>query len=110
MTGVIITIKNGKVDPDGEGFKTPIARPNDIKPNNRAYYVISEILWDIAVRARPLRDNPFFSSSTQEQLNLSAEKMNKWRQNDLCPIFDGSIQSPHSLSSIRWSICNARNR
>lgn len=109
MLGVTVTIKNGKADPGGKGFKTPIARPTDINPNRA--YVISEVLWDLAVRAKPLKDQPFFSSSTAEPLNLSAEKLNKWLQEDLCPIFDldPTRVHTHSLRFAGASVMHAAN-
>ena len=96
LLGVNVTIKDGKADPQGKGFKHPIPRATGIDVNRA--YDISELLWDLSVRAKPLKDQPFFSSSTHEEISLSADKMNRWLQNSLCPIFDLDPTRVHTHS------------
>jgi hypothetical protein len=97
VVGVSVTVKDHKADIHGEGDKYPFARLVGPRSPNMVYE-FTELLYDWAVWARPLDNQPFFSTSTNQRLVLTAESMNKWLKERLCPIYGLNPKRVHTHS------------
>lgn len=97
LAGVTVTVKDSKADIAGIGDCYPIPRFEGIRPPTMVYE-FSEVLFDLAIRARPLVDRPFFSCSTAERLVVSADSMNKWLKTRVAPLFQLNPKRIHTHS------------
>ena len=97
LLGVNVTIKDSKNDPFGIGRKNPWVRFLGPRPSWMAYD-ISEILYDFAVRARPLRLGAFFATTLPQGLRISADIMNSFLQEKLAVRFGLNPSRIHSHS------------
>jgi len=97
LLGVSVTIKDSKADQEGASDKYAFPRYlGPYNPNNA--YEFSEVLFDLAIRAKPLHDQPFFSCSTGERLVLTADIMNKWLKTTVAPRFGLNSKRVHTHS------------
>ena len=55
-------------------------------------------MYKFAIRARPQHDQPFFSTSTGENLKLTAESFNKWLKEKVAPRFGLNPKRVHTHS------------
>ena len=55
-------------------------------------------MYKFAIRARPLHDQPFFSTSTGAKLNLTAESFDKWLKEKVAPRFGLNPKRVHTHS------------
>jgi len=97
IAGVTVTVKDSKADPHGEGDKYPFPCFEGPWPTTMVYD-FAHLMYDYAVRARPLVDQPFFSTSTAEPLKISADSMNKWLKDKLAPLFQLKKERIHTHS------------
>jgi hypothetical protein len=98
LLGVSVTIKDSKNDPAGAGQCNPIAR-SPVLRNVNSVYDISEVLFDWAIRARPIRNAPFFSTSIRRAgLVISAATMNKFLQTKVATHYGFNPKRLHSHS------------
>jgi hypothetical protein len=98
LLGVNVTIKDSKNDPGGVGRKNPRKRFSGPRPTSMVYD-ISELLYDLAVVAKPLPGEPFFSTSLPNvPYRLSADRMNDFLRDILAPRFGLNPNRIHSHS------------
>lgn len=97
LRGVSVTIKDSKADQEGASDKYNFPRFMDPWPPTMAYE-FSEQLFDLAIRAKPLDGQPFFSCSTAERMTLSADTMNKFLKEKVAPMFDLNPKRVHTHS------------
>ena len=97
LAGVAVTIKDSKADQEGASDKYNFPRFAGIWPPNMVYDY-SEVMYNFATRARPLHDQPFFSSSTGEKLKLTADSFNKWLKVKVAPRFGLNPARVHTHS------------
>jgi hypothetical protein len=106
MLGVNVTIKDCKNDLFGVGRKNPRRRFTGPRPSSMVYD-ISEMLYDMAVAAKPAKDQPFFSTSRPGQhINISADIINTFLQTKLAPRFGLNPRRIHS-HSLRYAGASA---
>ena len=97
LAGVSGTIKDSKADQEGASDKYSFPPFLGNWPSSMVYDY-SEVMYKFATRARPLYDQPFFSSSTGEKLRLSAESFNKWLKEIVAPRFGLNPKRVHTHS------------
>ena len=81
-----MTIKDSKTDQEGASDQYSFPGFSGNWPPSMVYD-FSEVMYKFARQARPLYDQPFFSTSTGEKLRLSAESFNKWLKEIVAPRF-----------------------
>ena len=97
IAGISVTIKDSKADQEGASDKYNFPRFVGLWPSTMVYDY-SEVMYKFACRARPLHDQPFFSSSSPEKLMLSAESFNKWLKVKVAPSFGLNPDRVHTHS------------
>jgi len=97
IAGVTVSVIDSKADQHGSGDKYPFPRFIGPRPPGMVYE-FSELLYDIASRARPLHDQPFFSSSTNERMSITADSLNKWLKTSVAPLFELNASRVHTHS------------
>jgi hypothetical protein len=100
IIGCYLTIKDSKNDPSGEGSRYPYTRVLLRSPS--CLYDFTEVLYDWAVFARPVTNDPFFSSGA---FKLSPTVLNKW----LSTVATKFTLDPKRISSHSLRIGGASN-
>lgn len=101
LLGGNFCIKDSKKDPFGAGFVYPIPRhcPGPRSPD--FVYDFVEMTFDFAVKARPLPEQPFISSS-HKKISVTSDTMNIWLKEVVAPMFGLNPKLVHT-HSLRFS-------
>lgn len=101
LLGGNFCIKDSKKDPFGQGFIYPIPR-HCVGPRSPDFvYDFVEITFDFAVKAKPLPEQPFISSS-HTRVSISSDSMNIWLKEVVAPMFGLNPDLVHT-HSLRFS-------
>ena len=97
LAGITVAVKDSKTDQEGASDRYKFPRFSGVWPPCKVYDY-SEVMYKFAVRARPLHDHPFFSTSTGVNLKLTAESFNKWLKEKVAPLFGLNPKRVHTHS------------